>query len=162
MHYSNKTAGYHRHVLPLPIFVKRAVKKMKMFFFSKKHAFFIKVPNFSNVQNFLIFFYKKPHIQGGRQFWELKPFDTHSTPNLQPINILKKSQAFFRITHLFFQKRPKLRTFGGISLFQSRQSRQLWQVVILALLAFLVFLAFAFFDFLPVCFLWLLCFFWHF
>ena len=34
---NNKMAGYHRHILRLPIFVKKAFKKMKMFFFSKQH-----------------------------------------------------------------------------------------------------------------------------
>ena len=47
--FQNNTAGYHRHILRLPIFVKKAFKKMKTFFFSKKH--FVIFSNFSNFQN---------------------------------------------------------------------------------------------------------------
>ena len=51
---SNKTADYHRHILRLPIFVKKGFKKMKMFF-SRKNTFFIIFSTFSNFQNFKIF-----------------------------------------------------------------------------------------------------------
>ena len=45
----DKTAGYHRHILRLPIFAKKAFKKIKTFS-RKKHPFFIIFSNFSIVQ----------------------------------------------------------------------------------------------------------------
>ena len=38
-------------------------------------------------------------------------FDTHSTPNLQTLAILKKNQVLFKDSSLFFQNQtPKVRT----------------------------------------------------
>ena len=37
----DKTTGYHRHILRPPIFVMKAFEKLKTFFLSKKHSFFI-------------------------------------------------------------------------------------------------------------------------
>ena len=53
--YKYKTVGYQQHNFRLPIFVKKALKKMKTFFFSKKHSFFITVSTFSNFNSFPIF-----------------------------------------------------------------------------------------------------------
>ena len=60
----NKTAGYHRHILLLPIFLKKAFKKMKTFF-SRKNT-----PSsyFSHDQSFLIFCQKNPIIRAEKTF----------------------------------------------------------------------------------------------
>ena len=49
--YSNKTAGYHRHILHLPISVKKAFKR----FFLEKNIPSPPYFKFWNVENFLIF-----------------------------------------------------------------------------------------------------------
>ena len=44
-------ADYHCHILRLPIFVRKAVEKMKTFFL-KEHRFFMTFSNFSNFKFF--------------------------------------------------------------------------------------------------------------
>ena len=58
-------AGYRWHIFHFPVFVKKGFKKTKMFFFVKKHYFFI-FPYLSNFKIFLIFLLKKLHNQGGK------------------------------------------------------------------------------------------------
>ena len=43
-----------RHIMRLPIFAKKAFKKMKTFFFSKKHSFFVMFCYFSNSKKLII------------------------------------------------------------------------------------------------------------
>ena len=54
----NKTAGNHRRILHLPVFVKKAFEDENVSFL-EKHSLFIKFSNFSNVEFFLIFAEKK-------------------------------------------------------------------------------------------------------
>ena len=120
---TNKMAGYHRHILHLPIFVKKASEKMKTFFFSKKH--FIIFSNFSNFQNFLIFCQKTSSVGWERHFYEIIPFDTHSTANLPPLSILKKIQVFFQKNpSIFPEKNPNFERFEN-SYYSSRILRQI-------------------------------------
>ena len=53
--FTNKTAGYHQHILSLPIFVKKVFKKLKTFF-CRINTFYIIFSNFFNFQIFSDFF----------------------------------------------------------------------------------------------------------
>ena len=84
----NKTAGYHRHTLRLPIFVKKAFKKKT--FFSRKSTLsssqFLICPKFKTSW----FFFKKKPQSGWKTSLRNKTIWC----------------AFFRKAHLFSQKRP--------------------------------------------------------
>ena len=67
---TNKTAGYLRYIFRLPIFVTKALKKIKLFFSQKKHTFFIIFSNFSHVQSFLSFCLKTSSLGQNWHFWE--------------------------------------------------------------------------------------------
>ena len=86
----------------------------------------------------------------------MKPFDAHSTANLQPLEILNKNQAFFEKPIYFPKKHPNFERFEK-SYYLSQKSRQprqilrswhswhpwyFWLLPFLAFLAFLKFLAF--------------------
>ena len=85
----NKTAGYHRHVLRLAIFVKKAFKKMKTFF-SRKNTFFI-FSNFSNFQNFPTFCQK---------------------------NIINKAEEIFKNNTIWYAFWSKFATFSDLEIIQ--------------------------------------------
>ena len=109
----NTTAAYHRHVLRLPIFVKKAFEKMKTFFFSKKHSFFIIFSNFSHVQIFLTSCQKTSLPGRKRHFKAIIPFETHSKKKIATFSvaILKNFKVFFRKNLSIFPKKPKYWTF---------------------------------------------------
>ena len=54
------------------------------------------------------------------------PFFTHFYSKFATSRDFEKNSIFFRKAHLFFQERPKIRTFREMSLFQSRQSLRSW------------------------------------
>ena len=120
----NETAGCHRHILRLPIFVKTTFKKIESFF-SQKNSFFIIFSNFSNYQNFLIFCQKNLMIRAHKTLYGIKPLDTHSTVNLPPSSILEKTQVVFQKTHLLFQKKTIFWTLSEFLLFQSHSAANL-------------------------------------
>ena len=61
---------------------------------------------------------KSSKIRRKGHFWEIIPFDMHSTASSPPFRILKKLKFFFPKTHLFYQKRPTFWMFWEILLFQ--------------------------------------------
>ena len=106
---SSKTACYHRHIFCRASFVQRTFKKIKTFFlFSKKRpssSYFLFFPTF---KIFWFFAKKTSKIGWKRHFYEILPFDTHSTAILPPLSILKKIQFFSKHPSHFFSKEPQI------------------------------------------------------
>ena len=97
-------------ICAFPFFVQETYKKLT-FFFSKKtlsSSFFL---TFSTFKIFWFFANKSLQLGRNRHFYEMIPFDTHSTANLSPLSLLKKKQVFFRKTHFFSKKPPKFERF---------------------------------------------------
>ena len=64
----NKIVGYHRHILRLPIFVKKAFEKVKTFFSRENTLSSSYFLIFFNVQKFLIFCQKSIIIRAEKTF----------------------------------------------------------------------------------------------
>ena len=101
----SKTAGYHRHILRLPILVKVLFKRKRFF---AKYCFFIIFSNFSNFKHFLIFSLKKLTNKLERHCQEIMPCDTHSTKKLPHLAFLKKFKVYFLRNPSIFPKRNKI------------------------------------------------------
>ena len=105
-----KTAGSHRNIFRFPIFVQKALKKVKTFFFwesTSSSSYFLIFP-FSKIFWFLP---KNIIIKAEKAFlrnvaiWYVF---TYSTANLPPVAILKKFKFFLKKKHLFFQKKTQI------------------------------------------------------
>ena len=77
-----KAPGYVQDDLRLPIFVKKAFGKIKIFFLGKT----LSSKNFLTFPTFKIFWFFAENLvkRAKRHFYETLSFDTHSTPNLSP------------------------------------------------------------------------------
>ena len=124
MRSSHKTAGYHRHILRLPIFCKEGFQEDDNVFFLKKNTFFIIFSNFSNFQNFLIFCQKNLIIKAEKTLLRNNTiWYVFYSKFANFIDFEKNVKFFFKIPSVF-AKTPNFERFEN-SYYSSRILRQI-------------------------------------
>ena len=121
----NETASYHRHILRLPIFVKKAFKKKTFFFLGKT----ISSSNFLAFQTFRIFKFSKKNliIRAEKTFlrnntiWYAFYSKIYTHIDFEEIYSKKKFSKKNK-------KKPKFWTFLELLLFQPHSTANLLQV----------------------------------
>ena len=119
----NKTVCYHRHILRLPFFVKKAYEKMKTFSFLEKNHY-VHPSYFQIFPTFKIFWYTKKNFL----IREEKTLLRNNTiwyafySKFASFIHFEKNQVFSGKPIYFFQKKHKFWTFWEISLFQSHST----------------------------------------
>ena len=115
MEYTNKTTGYYRYTLCLPIFVKKASQKIKFHFFSKKHSFFF--------FNFLIFltlkifwYFTKNLIRAEKTFLRNNTIWYACYIKFFTFSDFEEVQIFLEKLIFFFQKKPKFNVLRNLTI----------------------------------------------